>query len=604
MPVKLEVCNGSSCSGNGATLAIRDIEECAFGVADVELTGCLGHCQKGPNCKTSGGSGKAKVHNSLKKFSKIESMIASNVDGFALTSVQQKVSKLKFTARREEEAPDRLAKINEAIKALGNDAQAAAENPALYASVLVMRARELMKKAPADAIQDAKKAMAMHPQWAWGQIAYSQCLEAMNRTHGALAAMQEALKIGGAVDATTIKRQVTRLEKRAAEAPPDEPLPEAEAPPAGAGVGDIPEKDKPKAKTKAAGKPGAKKPSSSTKGKEAPKAKAEVKEEVKPVEDQDMQDWSLKAVNKPNHDCLRLEFACVGTPPQKFNDTIWHVDLEFGEIGEEVKRAYTPVSTIEDLKKGHLDLLIKIYPDGKMSQHVAKMKPGDNILVTKPVKTLEPSDYKMGLVMVAGGSAVTVALQVCEAVLQFASTLGQVHLALCNRTKDDVLLEDRFEELLTKYPACFHVTHCISQGELPTSSGLAKWHKGRVNQQVLSAAPKHLKAVISGPGGLCRTSFDILKRLGRTEDQIAVLDDLPEAVSEPPAQEQIAEPAVATAEETKVIEPLTPPAKTAPEPSPGGFWSNFLSFASCRSGSCRAQEEDETTEADGIARQA
>jgi len=37
--------------------------------------------------------------------------------------------------------------------------------------------------------------------------------------------------------------------------------------------------------------------------------------------------------------------------------------------------SYTPISDPE--AKGYFDLLIKVYPDGKMSQHFASLKPGD-----------------------------------------------------------------------------------------------------------------------------------------------------------------------------------------------------------------------------------
>ena len=52
-----------------------------------------------------------------------------------------------------------------------------------------------------------------------------------------------------------------------------------------------------------------------------------------------------------------------------------------------------------------------------MSGHLGKMNTGEKILVSKPVATIDPADYPEGAIMVAGGSAVVVALQVVGAML-------------------------------------------------------------------------------------------------------------------------------------------------------------------------------------------
>ncbi|CAE8734237.1 unnamed protein product, partial [Polarella glacialis] len=101
MPTTFSVCTGGSCSGNGASLAIRDIEELCQGHANVEMSGCLGHCGKGPNCNVVGGSqGRSIVVKGLKKMSKIEALIMDHIEGFEQNAVQKKVAKLKYTARR------------------------------------------------------------------------------------------------------------------------------------------------------------------------------------------------------------------------------------------------------------------------------------------------------------------------------------------------------------------------------------------------------------------------------------------------------------------------------------------------------------------------
>ncbi|GKF39039.1 NADH-cytochrome b5 reductase-like protein, partial [Tanacetum coccineum] len=51
-----------------------------------------------------------------------------------------------------------------------------------------------------------------------------------------------------------------------------------------------------------------------------------------------------------------------------------------------VVRPYTPISDPDS--KGYFDLMIKIYPEGKMSQHFDKLKPGDVVEVKGPIEKL------------------------------------------------------------------------------------------------------------------------------------------------------------------------------------------------------------------------
>ncbi|KAJ9548669.1 hypothetical protein OSB04_021212 [Centaurea solstitialis] len=62
-----------------------------------------------------------------------------------------------------------------------------------------------------------------------------------------------------------------------------------------------------------------------------------------------------------------------------------------------VIRPYTPLSDPDS--RGYFDLMIKVYPEGKMSQHYAKLKPDDTVEI-------------------AGGLGITPMLQVIETILK------------------------------------------------------------------------------------------------------------------------------------------------------------------------------------------
>jgi len=582
----LTVCQGPNCGGNGATFTLRDIEDLSYGLATTEVTGCLGHCERGPNCSVSEGPGaRGKVTNKINKFSKVVELLEKAIPGYTLDDVQKKVSKLKYNARRDDNPAERKKMVEEAMGILDKNPKAADQHPELLAQVLTMRARETMKASPADAYRDMMKAIELTPDWAYGQATWSAVLEAVNMPNKALAAMQAAIKIEKGIDKSQLKRQVQRLERRATETPEDAEPPaagDAAAPKAAEEAAeDKPKAKKPKAKAKS---PKDTKDSSSKKKKDETPAKV-VEAAPAPVEeeeDAEIKEWDIKEVKKLNHDCISMQLKCPGRLPKDFTDECWHVDLaaDIGDMFEEVRRSYTPASGLPELLKGDLELMIKIYDGGKLTSHLKTLKAGDKVLVTKPHITLEPNEYPDGMVMVAGGSAVTIALQACQSVL--ARTKKPVHLFLCNKTAEDVLYQDRFEAMLQANPS-FHVTHCLSQGKPPAAAAKqrAKWHSGRLQRSLVDSVPMTLKAVISGPRGLCRTAYDIFLAQGRKEDQIRCLDDLPD-----PEETPAAAPAAAPAEAPPLKE--APPPKVEETTDSQGWFAKL--FFGC-SGKCQGSEK-------------
>lgn len=611
-----QVCQGASCGGAGAGFSLRDIEDLSWGLATIETTGCLGHCGKGPNSSTMDApGGRGKVTNKLAKFGKIVDYVGGAISGFALSETQKKVNKIKFNARRDDSADERKKLLEEALTVLQNDEKGAAQNPELKAQVLLMRARETFKADQKSALRDAMQAVEILPSWAYGHITLSQVQEFMTLPHQALASLKKGIELKWGIDPAAQKRTLTRLEKRAAEtpAPTEDELKAIMGDPAGAASGAAAapaEGEKPKAKSKAKAKSTAKKDSDKV-SKTASSSKTKKKDEAKPkvveLEDHgEMEDWTISAVKQENHDCIRIELSCKKAP-KNFQCESWHVDLvaDIGDLHEEVRRSYTPVSTAAEIQKGFLDLMIKVYPDGKLTSHLKTLKAGDTLTVTTPHPTLEAADYAAGLVMVAAGSAVTVALQVCAAVLSKGAV--PVHLFLCNKTAEDVLFQDRFEAMLAAHPT-LSVTHCLSQGAPPDSAASQKstWQQGRVSQDLISAAPQDLKAVVSGPRSLCRSATDAFLKTGRTEDQINCLDELPEAEVQPEEKpvtmtEDKAQPEADTTTMVSSSDQAAPVVEKAVRKEPQGFFERL--FFGCSRG-CQTDEFEASAEdaGDEIAR--
>jgi len=191
--------------------------------------------------------------------------------------------------------------------------------------------------------------------------------------------------------------------------------------------------------------------------------------------------------------------------------------------------------------------MIKIYPDGKMTQYLKTLVAGSTLLVSAPIMT-ENMDGCPGLVMIAGGSAVTVAIQVCEEVLRHEKKDVHVELMMCNSTVEDILYQDIFDTMLKKYPA-FRLAHCISSlcetGNAPPKYKDANervvWYSRLTNKVKQTVIPQHdviriehpnTMCMVSGPMGLCKASLSIWEALGQPKERLHILDELPPDLGE------------------------------------------------------------------------
>jgi cytochrome-b5 reductase len=74
-------------------------------------------------------------------------------------------------------------------------------------------------------------------------------------------------------------------------------------------------------------------------------------------------------------------------------------------------KPYTP--TTRDNTVGHMDLVVKDYPEGNISRHICSLKVGDEIKIKGPfTKRAMNANEKKEIGMIVGGSGLTPALQV------------------------------------------------------------------------------------------------------------------------------------------------------------------------------------------------
>ncbi|KAL1867750.1 hypothetical protein VTK73DRAFT_4012 [Phialemonium thermophilum] len=115
---------------------------------------------------------------------------------------------------------------------------------------------------------------------------------------------------------------------------------------------------------------------------------------------------------------------------------------------KEIIRSYTPISG--DHQPGHFDLLIKSYPTGNISRHMASLAVGQSIRVRGPKGAFV---YTPNMVrhfgMVAGGTGITPMLQIIRAIIRGRpkGDKTEVDLLFANVTEQDILLREDLDAL-------------------------------------------------------------------------------------------------------------------------------------------------------------
>jgi cytochrome-b5 reductase len=97
-----------------------------------------------------------------------------------------------------------------------------------------------------------------------------------------------------------------------------------------------------------------------------------------------------------------------------------------------VIRPYTPISRPE--VAGYLDLVVKSYPEGKMSKHIGSLKVGDKLDMKGPIvkRAYVPNQFKQ-IGMVAGGTGLTPMLQVVDEILANKNDKTKVSFIFANQ---------------------------------------------------------------------------------------------------------------------------------------------------------------------------
>lgn len=204
------------------------------------------------------------------------------------------------------------------------------------------------------------------------------------------------------------------------------------------------------------------------------------------------------------------------------------------EGGKPVLRPYTPVN--DEDARGHLDLLVKKYPDGPMSTHLHSLAPGDKVDVKGPLPKYPWSANKHEHIgLIAGGTGITPMWQLIRAIFKNPEDKTKVTLVFGNLTEEDILLKKELAELENTYPQRFRAFYVLDN---PPKDKEWTGSKGYITQELLKTVlpePKtdNIKVFVCGPPGLMNAIsgnkksprdqgelVGVLKELGYTPEQV------------------------------------------------------------------------------------
>jgi len=147
--------------------------------------------------------------------------------------------------------------------------------------------------------------------------------------------------------------------------------------------------------------------------------------------------------------------------------------------GKPTIRPYTPVTYDE---KGYFELVVKSYPEGKLSKHFSTLKVGDKLAFKGPIPKLAyKPNMKKEIGMIAGGSGITPMLQVAHQILKNPEDKTVISLIYANQTPEDILLKERIDSWVAKYPGRFKVYYTVDKAPETWTGG-----KGYVTDKVIT----------------------------------------------------------------------------------------------------------------------
>ncbi|KAF5103852.1 hypothetical protein D0Z03_000028 [Geotrichum reessii] len=204
-----------------------------------------------------------------------------------------------------------------------------------------------------------------------------------------------------------------------------------------------------------------------------------------------------------------------------------HITITTTIDDKEVSRSYTPISNNQD--EGHFELLVKHYPEGKISSHLNNLKLQQTIKVKGPKGKMV---YKANMVkhigMIAGGTGIAPMLQVLSTIVRDPYDITRVSLIFANVTEEDILLKEDIDEIAAKYP--YFKVHYVLNNPPEDWDGSTGFVTEDLIREHLPAPSRDTKIFICGPPPMVAAmkkateavGYDKARLVSNAEDQVFV----------------------------------------------------------------------------------
>lgn len=206
---------------------------------------------------------------------------------------------------------------------------------------------------------------------------------------------------------------------------------------------------------------------------------------------------------------------------------------KFTPAGEKpVIRPYTPTS--DDDQPGYLELVVKQYPNGPMSEHIHSLNVDQRLEFKGPLPKYPWEANKHNhICLVAGGTGITPMYQLAREIFKNPDDKTKVTLVFGNVKEEDILLKKEFQDLENTYPQRLRAFYVLDNPPEGWTGG-----KGYINKELLKTVlpePKedNIKIFVCGPPGLYKAISGpkvspkdqgelsgILQELGYSNDQV------------------------------------------------------------------------------------
>ncbi|KAL8979590.1 MAG: hypothetical protein Q9177_006102 [Variospora cf. flavescens] len=202
------------------------------------------------------------------------------------------------------------------------------------------------------------------------------------------------------------------------------------------------------------------------------------------------------------------------------------------DMEKPVIRPYTPTS--DEDARGHIDFVVKRYPNGPMSQHMHNMEPPQRLDFKGPIPKYPWEANKHDhICLIAGGTGITPMYQLCRAIFSNPSDKTKVTLVFGNVTEEDILLKREFEDLENTYPQRFRAFYMLDKPPEGWMQGTGYINRELLKQVLPEPKVENIKIFVCGPPGLYKAISGpkkspqdqgdlagLLKDLGYAKDQV------------------------------------------------------------------------------------